>query len=182
MLKFRLKLTCNICFLKGYEVYLNLYFMDEFWKIFSVFFTGMLGWGKVAVPSAIALFDFNFLKVVGITCSGGITGAVLFTNISAVLMRWWHNAKMQYFRSHEHPKVFTKTNRRIITIKKRFGLWGVAFCAPIFLSIPAGAFIAERFYKDKKKVIFALSVMVLFWNITIYFLLLFFYDAIMKVL
>ena len=160
----------------------TLFLMDEFWKIFSIFFTGMLGWGKVAVPSAVALFDFNLWKVLGITCAGGLTGAIIFTNISDLLMKWWHNAKMQYFRNHRHPKVFTKANRRIIKIKKRFGVWGIAFCAPIFLTIPAGAFIAERFYKDKKKVILAISVWVLFWNTTIYFLLLFFYEAVMKVL
>ena len=156
--------------------------MDEFLKIFSIFLTGMLGWGKVAVPSAVALFDFNVWKVLGITCAGGITGAVIITNISDLLMKWWHNIKMQYFRDHRHPKVFTKANRRIIKIKKRFGIWGIAFCAPIFLSIPVGAFVAERFYKDKKKVILALSVWVLFWNTTIYFLLRFFYEAITKVL
>ena len=156
--------------------------MGELLKILPVFLTGMLGWGKVAVPSAIALFDFNFWKVITVTCSGGIAGAVVFTNVSDVLMKWWHNAKMKYFRNHRHPKVFTKTNRRIIKIKKRFGLWGIAFCAPIFLSIPVGAFVAERFYKDKKKVILAISVAVVFWFNIIYFLLVFFYESLKRFL
>ncbi|HWY10337.1 MAG TPA: hypothetical protein VN026_03375 [Bacteroidia bacterium] len=156
--------------------------MDEFLKIFSIFFTGMLGWGKVSVPSAVAFFDFNFWKVIGITCSGGITGAIVFTNISDMLMKWWHKIKMQYFRNHVHPKVFTKANRRIIKIKKRFGIWGIAFCAPIFLSIPVGAFVAERFYKNKKKVILAISITVLFWNTIIYFLLVFFYESLKRFL
>ena len=147
-----------------------------------MFVTSLFGFGKVSVPSAVALFDFNFWKVMGITCSGGITGAILFTNISAVLMKWWHNAKMKYFRSHLHPKVFTKSNRRIIRIKKRFGIWGIALVTPLGLSMPVGTFIAERFYKDKKKVILVFSAAVLFWYVTIYFLLLFFYESIMKVL
>lgn len=97
-------------------------------------------------------------------------------------MKWWHNAKMKYFRNHMHPKVFTKSNRRIIRIKKRFGIWGIALVTPLGLSMPVGTFIAERFYKDKKKVILVFSAAVLFWYVTIYFLLLFFYESIMKVL
>ena len=152
--------------------------MEEFWKIFSVFLTSFFGFGKVAVPSAVALFNFNFLKVMAITCSGGISGAIVFTNISDVLMKWWNNAKIKYFRNHDHPKVFTKGNRRIIRIKKRFGIWGIAVVTQLGLSMPVGTFIAERFYKDKKKVILIFSFVALCWYVTIYFLLLFFYDTI----
>lgn len=156
--------------------------MDEFWKILPVFLTSFVGFGKVSVPSAIAMFDFNFWKVIIVTCSGGIIGTIIFTYVSEALMKWWHKAKMQYFRNHRHPKVFTKGNRRIIRIKKRFGIWGIALISPIGLSIPVGTFIAERFYKDKKKVIFVFSIAVIFWNTAIYFLLLFFHDSLMKVL
>ena len=156
--------------------------MEEFWKIFPVFITSFLGFGKVYVPAAVALFEFNFWKVISVTCAGAVAGVLVFTNLSAVLMKWWHNAKMRYFRNHRHPKVFTKANRRIIKIKKRFGIWGIALVSPIGLSIPVGTFIAERFYKDKKKVILVFSAAVIFWNTAIYFLLLFFYESVMKVL
>jgi hypothetical protein len=156
--------------------------LEEFWKIFSVFLTAFFGFGKVSVPSAAALFNFDFWKVVGTTCSGGVMGAIVFTNISAALMKWWHNAKMKWFRNHRHPKVFTKGNRRIIRMKKRFGIWGIALITPLGLSMPVGTFVAERFYKDKKKVILVFSIAAIFWYMTIYFLLLFFYDTITKYL
>jgi hypothetical protein len=156
--------------------------MDEFWKIFSVFITSVLGFGKVSVPAAVALFEFNFWKVIITTCSGGLFGVSVFTFISAAWFKWWHEFKIKYFRNHRHPKVFTKTNRFIIKVKQRFGLWGIAFFTPVLLSIPFGTFVAERFYKDKKKVILVISSCVLFWNFTIYFILLFFYDTVSKVL
>jgi hypothetical protein len=156
--------------------------MVEFWKIASIFLTSLIGFTKIAVPSATALFGFNALKVLLITCSGSITGVILFTNISAVFLKWFHRIKVKYFNSHEHPKIFTKSNRRIIKVKKRFGLWGIAFVTPLGITIPLGAFIAERFYKDKKQVILALSIGVLFWNITIYVLLAFFYESIKRFL
>jgi hypothetical protein len=120
--------------------------------------------------------------VFSITCSGAITGVILFTNISAVFLKWVHRIKVKYFKSHEHPKIFTKNNRMIIKVKKRFGLWGIAFVTPLGITIPLGAFIAERFYRDKKKVILALSVGVLFWNIAIYVLIAFFYESIKQFL
>jgi hypothetical protein len=152
----------------------------EFWKIFSVFITSVLGFGKVSVPSAVALFDFSFWKVIVITCAGGLTGVFLFTNISAAFIKWWNNLKHKYFATHKHPRVFTRTNRFIIKVKYKAGLWGIACFTPILLSIPFGAFVAERFYKDKKKVILALGTMVVFWNFAIYFILLFFYSTFHK--
>jgi hypothetical protein len=80
--------------------------------------------------------------------------------------------------SSKHPKkIFTKFNRRVIRIKHRFGLTGIAILTPIFLSIPIGAFLAERFYKDKKKVITYLSISAIAWCFVLYFIYLFFYDT-----
>ncbi len=149
--------------------------MIEFWKIFSVFISCMTFFGKVGMPAAVVLFDFHFLKVFAVTCSGGITGNILFTYVSAGILKWWEKFKEKKFSSKK--KVFTRSNRRIIKIKRRFGLFGIAFFTPILLSIPLGAFIAERFYKNKKKVITALSVSVVSWSIALYFLFLFFRDA-----
>ncbi len=151
--------------------------MNDFWKIFTVFISCGLFFGKVGMPSAVVLFKFNFLKVFLVSVSGGIGGNIFFTYLSAGIIKWWKKFKAKYFREHKHPKVFTKRNRFIIKIKKRFGLYGIAFLSPILLSQPLGAFLAERFYKNKKKVIFAMSVAVVFWSVALYFLFLFFFEA-----
>ncbi len=151
--------------------------MYDFWKIFTVFISCGLFFGKVGMPSAVVLFKFNFLKVFLVSVSGGISGSIFFTYLSAGIIKWWKKIKEKYFKEHKHPKVFTKRNRFIIKVKKRFGLYGIAFLAPILLSQPLGAFLAERFYKDKKKIIFAMSVAVVFWSVALYFLFLFFFEA-----
>lgn len=147
--------------------------MNEFWKIFTVFLSCVFFFGKLGMPSAILLFKFNFLKVFLVTTISGFTSNVLFTYFSAAILKWWDGYKE---RKHlfAKKKVFTKANRRIIKIKKRFGLVGLAFITPIFPGIPVGAFIAERFYKKKIKVIMYLNVSVVFWSITLYFLFYFF--------
>lgn len=156
--------------------------MEDFLKIIPVFLTSLLGFAKVSVPTAVSLFGFNFWKVLLVTCSGSFIGILIFTYISSAFLKWWERFKLTYFKNHQRPKVFTKTNRVIIKIKKRFGLWGIALFIPIGLSIPLGTFIAERYYKNKKKIIIVLSVSVILWNICIYFILLFFYSSVKSVL
>jgi hypothetical protein len=149
--------------------------MDDFLEIITVFIACIFFFVKLGVPSAIILFKYNFIKVILVTCSGGITGIVLFTFLSASFLKWRHNYKLK--RNKNHKKViFTKSTRRIIKIKNRFGLVGIAFITPI-ISTPIGSFIAEKFYKDKKIVILYLSVSVIFWSIALYFLFYIFNDA-----
>ncbi|PHR47328.1 MAG: hypothetical protein COA32_07870 [Fluviicola sp.] len=51
-------------------------------------------------------------------------------------------------------KVFTKTNRRIVSIKKSIGIYGACYLFPFFLSIPLGSIITAKFYKHQKKTYF----------------------------
>lgn len=156
--------------------------MDEIWKILPVFLTGMLGFGKISVPSAVGLFGFNHFMVLGVTWAGGLTDVVLFTFISDAFLKWIDRLKNKYSKNPQKPKKFTKGNRRIIKIRKKFGIWGIAFFTPIGLSIPVGTFIAERFYKDKKLVILVIGAGILFWYTLIYFLLFFFKESFSKFL
>lgn len=108
-----------------------------------------------------------------IACGGGIVGNIVFTYLSAAILKAWHNYRAKRGLIHKR-KIFTPFNRRIIRVRARFGLAGIAFITPILLSTPIGALIAERFYKDKKKIIVYLSGATLFWGLTLYLLLYFF--------
>lgn len=149
--------------------------MDEFLKILSVFVACIFIFVKVGVPTAVVLFKYNFVKVMAVTWTGGITGSVIFTYLSAGIIKGIHNYRVRKHKMHKR-KTFTKGNRRIIRIKTRFGLAGIAFITPL-ISMPIGAFVAEKFYRDKKKVIIYLSASVIFWSLAIYFLLYLFHDT-----
>lgn len=127
------------------------------------------------MPAAVILFKYNFLKVFITSVSGGVFGTITSTYISAAVLKWWDNYK-EGKPSFKKRKVFTKTNRRIIRLKQRFGLTGIAILSPILLSIPLGAFLGERFYKDKGKVIIYLSISVILWSVTLYGLFYLFHD------
>lgn len=124
------------------------------------------------MPTAVVVFKYNFIKVILVACSGGITGNIIFTNLSAAILRWMDNYRD---KRNIHKKIFTKSTRRMIRIKQRFGLAGIAAITPL-ISQPIGAFFAEKFFKDKKKVILYLSVSVVVWSIGLYFILYLFHD------
>lgn len=150
--------------------------MPEVLKILSVFLSSSLAFGKLGMPMAIAVFKKSFLKVILVTIAGGVTGNIVFTNLSAAIIKGIHNWRLKRGLIHK-KKIFTKFNRRIITVKKRFGLVGIAIITPMFLSTPLGAFLAERFFRDKKRVIVYLSVSTVGWAFALYFLFTFFYDT-----
>jgi hypothetical protein len=51
----------------------------------------------------------------------------------------------------KQKKKFTKTNKLIVRIKHKLGIIGVAFYAPLFLSIPIGTIITAKFYGKEKR-------------------------------
>lgn len=149
--------------------------MAEFLKILSVFFTCIFFFGKLGIPTAVVVFKYNFWKVILVACAGGITGNIIFTYLSSYILEWRHNFRAKRNRIHR-KKIFTRFNRGVIRIKQRFGLKGIAFITPIIGS-PVGAFLAERFFKDKKKVILYLSISIVFWSIALYLILYIFHDS-----
>lgn len=51
----------------------------------------------------------------------------------------------------KHKKKFTRTNKFIVRIKRRFGIYGISMYAPLILSVPIGSIISAKFYgKDKR--------------------------------
>jgi hypothetical protein len=133
---------------------------------------------KIGIPAVIAIYKSNYLLALLSSCTGAVFGTILFTYLFAGILKWWDKVKEGMFSSKHPKKIFTKFNRRVIRIKQhRYGLIGIAVLTPIFLSIPIGAFLAERFYKDKKKVIIYLSVSAIIWCFLLYFIYLFFYDT-----
>lgn len=149
--------------------------MADFLKILSVFFACIFFFAKLGMPTAVVFFKYNFWKVMIVGWAGGVTGSIIFTYLSAGILKWRHNFRVKRGKIH-HKKIFTRFNRGIIKIKKRFGLAGIAFITPL-IGTPVGAFLAERFFKDKKKIILYLSISFLFWVLALYFIFLIFQDS-----
>lgn len=150
---------------------------NDIWKFISAVLANTISLSKIGTPTIILIYGSNYVMALLSSCIGAVLGTVVFTYLSAGILKWWDKLKERWFPSKTPKKVFTKGNRRIINIKRRFGLVGIAVITPVLLSIPIGAFLAERFYKDKKKVILYLSVSGVVWCFVFYFAFLFFFDT-----
>jgi hypothetical protein len=148
--------------------------MNDILKTLSVFLTCSFAF-KIGFPTAFVVFKYDFIKVIAVSCGGGITGNILFTYLSAAILKGIHNFRAKRGLIHK-KKIFTKFNRRVIRIKQKFGLAGIAFITPMFLSTPVGAFLAERFFRDKKKIIIYLSAATIFWAFALYIIFILFYE------
>lgn len=154
--------------------------MTSLFKIVSVAITCSFAF-KIGFPTAFVVLEHDFFKVMLVSCTGAIIGNVFFTYLSAGIIQLIHNFRAKRHLIHQ-KKIFTKFNRRVITVKQRFGLAGIAFITPILLSTPIGAFLAERFFKDKRKIILYLSLATFFWAFALFGILTFFFDTFSKFL
>ena len=143
--------------------------MNHLLKILSVFLTCSFAF-KIGFPTTFFVLEHDFASVMLVSCGGGIAGNVFFTYLSAAILKAIHAFRAKRGLIHR-KKVFTSFNRRVIKVKQKFGLAGIAFITPIFLSTPVGAFLAERFFKDKRKIMIYLSIATVFWGFALYVIL-----------
>ncbi len=149
--------------------------MAYFLKVITAMFLCSLFFSKMGMPAACVLFEFNFIEVFIFACAGAIGGTIFYVYLFEALIKWWDKFKegKPFFSK---KKIFTKSNRRIIKVKNRFGLIGIAILTPVLLSIPLGAFLGERFYKNKAKVIGYISISTMVWCVVFYLIYFQFYD------
>jgi hypothetical protein len=61
--------------------------------------------------------------------------------------------------------LFTKRSRRIVKIKRTFGLWGIVVATPVLLSIPVGAFLARHYYSHYRYIVLYMLGSIAGWGI-----------------
>jgi len=106
-------------------------------------------------PLAVARFDFSFMETILWTNVGGTVGIYFFAYLSERLITWWKrlfgsSRRKRFEEKKEKKKIFTRRNRRIVKIKQKYGLIGIAFITPFLLSIPVGVFLVVRYYHSSK--------------------------------
>jgi len=135
--------------------------MAEFWEAIGVMFLSTLKHTLVGVPSGFAA-GFSTLEVMLYTAIGGVIGVFFFMYFASSTKK----AYLWFLKKRGiTPRKFTKTNRFIVRIKQRFGLYGLAFITPPLISVPVGAIIVATIYKNKIRAFTFMVAGVLFWSI-----------------
>lgn len=102
-------------------------------------------------PVAIYLFKMSFFETILYTNLGGLAGIAIFTLISNGFLRVFAFLIPVIKTNTGKPKkVFTRRNRRLVALKKKYGMTGIIVLTPVLLSIPVGVFLNTKYYGQRK--------------------------------
>ncbi|MEI6764782.1 MAG: hypothetical protein WCM76_04015 [Bacteroidota bacterium] len=129
----------------------------------------------------------NYFQTIGATTAGGIAGIFFFYHLSGGIIRLYRiirpkvkalfivpeaTHENQQKHTNKRKKIFTWKNKLIVKIRSKYGMAGIVILTPILLSIPIGAFLANKYYSRNKNILLYLSASIIFWSFsisTIYF-------------
>ena len=102
-------------------------------------------------PVAIYVFKMTFIETLFYTNIGGLIGIIVSIFLSKGIIYLWnlHKFKKQKTRKNRR-KTFTKRNRRLVKLKAKYGMAGIAILTPVLLSVPLGTFLTAKYYGHKK--------------------------------
>lgn len=134
---------------------------------YSVLIEFLIVFGFAATKFAMAAgymllptVDFSYLEIVVTLILGGFSGVLVFYFFSTAL----NKLLAKIFPSKKKTRIFTKGRRRFVSIKNKYGLWGISALTPILLSIPVGCFLASKFYRKRKDTLPVMFAGILFWS------------------
>lgn len=124
-----------------------------------------MNWAVLSGVFLLATFKFMFSGIPGAVAqipiwhtyiamvSGGIFGSTIFFFLTKWVQIFAHNraVKKREYRLNKGLPIkvkrrFTRTNKFIVRLKRKIGIYGISFFAPLFLSIPIGSIVANKFY------------------------------------
>ena len=114
-----------------------------------------------AIPLSIMKYDFTFIQTLLFSVAGGVLSIFVFSFLSDKIYK--------FIASRRKNKAKKRSVKNILAIKtaRKYGLFGIAFLTPIFLSIPIGTYLALHFFPEKKKTIPILITSVVGWSLVL---------------
>ncbi|MCI5057127.1 MAG: hypothetical protein MRY83_13525 [Flavobacteriales bacterium] len=115
-------------------------------------------------PSMALGAGYDKAETIIITTIGGWMGILFFYYLGGwftdVIIKFF----VQLFKRNKKKKFSSKGKRRIITIKRKLGVVGIAFLTPCIISIPIGSVIASKYFRKNRMTIPYLFLSLLLWS------------------
>lgn len=93
-----------------------------------------------------------------------MTGVFVFANFADTIINFINGIVHKVFNIKPKPKkIFTKRNRIIVKVWRKYGLLGIAVLTPVLFSIPVGTVLACYFERKRYKVYLYLFTSVIIW-------------------
>ncbi|MEO8589844.1 MAG: hypothetical protein ABI432_10775 [Flavobacteriales bacterium] len=114
----------------------------------------------------------TFIETVLLTALGGCLGTILFYYTGKRLIEW---LRLRYVRrvaqriaqGLPHRRIFTRTNRWIVRLKKRYGVRGLAAFALPLLSVPITAVLAAKYFRHDRRTLPTMLSAVMVWSVVL---------------
>ena len=101
----------------------------------------------------------SFLETVLLTVAGMMSAVLLVTFLGKKIKLWLKGL-------YKKPTLlFTKKNRRKVTIWRKYGIKGVAFLTPLLLTPIGGTLTAVSFGEKPNKILFYMLISGAFWAV-----------------
>jgi membrane protein DedA with SNARE-associated domain len=143
-------------------------------KVATVYFSSMLKF--IFGPLGGYAAGFTLITTILVTVAGMMTVVFIFTFFGN-----WIREKV-IVRFFKKRNKFSQSNRRFVTIWKRYGLIGVAALTPIILTPIGGTLLAVSSGSPKEKIIFYMFISASAWSVIFSSALYFFGAEILKYL
>lgn len=127
------------------------------------------------------IIGLNYQQSVISLLIGGIGGFLFFYYLSKRILNWVDllkpgvcrfipkavKARYQIFCDsltvNKPKKVFSKKSRFLAKIKTTYGFWGIIITTPFILTIPVGAFLANKYYSKRRRTVPLMILSIISW-------------------
>lgn len=127
------------------------------------------------------IIGLNYQQAVISLLVGGIGGFLFFYYLSKRVVTEFNNAKPKICSyipssiklrykifcdrmSADKPKrIFSKKSRFLAKVKTTYGFWGIIIATPFVLTIPVGAFLANKYYAKRPQTVPFMIISIVSW-------------------
>ncbi len=139
---------------------------EQIGKIISVI--SMAGTKMFFSPPLAFGLDFTGYQTFLLILFGSTTSTVFFYFFGGWAIEVISKVTVFLFgKGGSKKKKFSRTNRFIVRVRSKLGLFGIAAITPCILSVPVGAILAYTYYRHKKSTLLYLLASCLFWTLVI---------------
>lgn len=156
--------------------------MEYLLKLISVFLVASIKYFW-ATPYSFGL-RLNEWETIFFIEAGGILGFLffyyffgfLFKELKLIWPKVYHFTPVlfkvrfeMWLNSHRANRInarkFTKRNKMIVRMRKRYGMWWLVILSPIILSIPVGALLGNKYFRHNYHFIPYMLLSIFIWGI-----------------
>lgn len=142
----------------------------DFLEIVSVIVTSMVKFMFSGLVSYT--FGNSFLETVLLTALGGCLSTVVFYALGKRVLEWFRKRYVRRIawrisQGLPRKRIFTRTNRWIVRLKRNYGIKGLAAFALPLLSIPIAALLAAKYFRHDRRTLPTMLSAVMIWSVVL---------------